>query len=78
MHLNDTPPIINFVDFLRSILQQWSYEWRDLADKCNGAYSCWYVKRSMQIIPSSQFIDSLATQFEFYVQDSEKEGQVNL
>ena len=71
--------ITTFANFLRFTLQGWFYKRRGLASACNGPLAPdieKYLRHSFQ--QATLCIVHPLSQFKFYVQDGDKDGEVNL
>ena len=72
-------PITTLVDFWRFTLQDWFCKQRELVDKCNGPLSPDIennLHKSFDV--ASSLIVHPLSQFDFFVQDGEKDNEVNL
>ena len=70
---------ITLIDFLRYTLQDWFVKWRDLAVKCNGLLATNIEKELCGAFETTtSMIVHTLSRFEFYVQDGDKDGDVNL
>ena len=72
-------PITTFADFLRYTLQDWFVKRRDLSVKCNGPLVT-NIEKDLhgEFETTTSLIVHSLSRFEFYVQDSDKNGEVNL
>ena len=72
-------PITTFVDFLRFTLQDWFYKRRDLALAYNSPLAMDIKKQLCDTFQqATSCIVYPLSRFEFYVQDGDRDGDVNL
>ena len=72
-------PIATFADFLRFTLQDLFYKRRGLASACNGSLAPDIEKHLCNSFQqATSCIVHPLSRFEFYVQDGDKDGEVNL
>ena len=71
--------ITTLPDFLRFTLQDWFYKRRGLASACNGPLATDIEKQLHNMFQqATSCIVYPFSRFEFYVQDSDKDDEVNL